>query len=451
MRNCLRNLIFACAGGLSLFFTESTQAGEPTSASHGREIIFNHALNPPLWSAKAYESAWKQWGLAEKPADYGLAFRQRYGLQANPLAKQELPLGLMESSGLLGKGIVNNCLMCHAGSIAGQTYIGLGNASLDLQALFDDLSAADGLSLNLPFRFSHVRGTIDPVTPVAYLMQLRDKDLSLQRPVELDFFSNVCSDPPAWWQIKKKKTRDWTGGIDARSTRVDMANLLSPFNSSDYIKKQEPGFADIRDFLLTVEAPKYPFPVDAELAASGRALFTENCARCHGSYGPRWTYPNKIVPLDNIGTDATLARAISLRNLEYYNQSWFAQEKGTDGQLYHVADTKGYQAPPLDGVWATAPYFHNASVPTVYHVLNSKARPKIFTRSFFTRKEDYDPVKLGWKITVLDEPADPKLPGIERRKIYDTTLPGRGNAGHPFGDDLTEPERLAVIEYLKTL
>jgi hypothetical protein len=79
------------------------------------------------------------------------------------------------------------------------------------------------------------------------------------------------------------------------------------------------------------------------------------------------------------------------------------------------------------------------------------ARPKIFTRSFFTGKEDYDPVKLGWKITVLDEPADSKLLGIERRKIYDTTLPGRGNAGHAFGDDLTEPERLAVIEYLKTL
>jgi len=135
MRNCLRNLIFACTGGLSLFFMESTQASEPASASHGREIIFNHPLNPPLWSAKAYENAWKQWGLAEKPADYGLAFRQRYGLQANPLAKQELPLGLMESSGPLGKGIVNNCLMCHAGSIAGQTYIGLGNASLDLQAL----------------------------------------------------------------------------------------------------------------------------------------------------------------------------------------------------------------------------------------------------------------------------------------------------------------------------
>src|SRR5205823_5531265 len=195
------------------------------------------------------------------------------------------------------------------------------------------------------------------------------------------------------------------------------------FNSSDYIKKQEPGFADIRDFLLTVEAPKYPFPVDAELAASGRALFTENCARCHGSYGPRWTYPNKIVLLDKIGTDPTLARAISLRNLEYYNQSWFAQEKGPDGQLYRVADTKGYQAPPLDGVWATAPYFHNASVPTVYHVLNSKARPKVFTRSYKTDLDAYDADKLGWKVQILERGPGVNVPVFERRKVYDTTLP----------------------------
>jgi putative ABC transport system substrate-binding protein len=43
------------------------------------------------------------------------------------------------------------------------------------------------------------------------------------------------------------------------------------------------------------------------------------------------------------------------------------------------------------------------------------------------------------------------LPAIERRKVYDTTQPGRGNGGHTFGDRLTEAERRAVIEYLKTL
>jgi hypothetical protein len=113
-------------------------------------------------------------------------------------------------------------------------------------------------------------------------------------------------------------------------------------------------------------------------------------------------------------------------------------------------ETAGYQAPPLDGVWATAPYFHNGSVPTLYHVLNSKTRPRIFTRSFQTNEADYDKKQVGWQVRILDE--TPKNGTVfDRRKIYDTTQPGRGNMGHTFGDDLTDEQRWAVIEYLKTL
>jgi mono/diheme cytochrome c family protein len=420
------------------------------AAERGREAILRRPMNPPAWSADAYENAWKQWGIAEKPADYARAFRRRYGLLPAPDDNHGLPLGLMETRGLLGKGIVNNCLLCHAGSVAGQTYIGLGNASLDLQGLFDELSVA-GVKPDLPFQFSHVRGTIDPISPVAFLMKLRDADLNLQKPVDLDLFQDVCSRPPAWWLIKRKQTRDWTGGIDARSARIDMANLLHPLNGAEYIKKQEPVFADIGAFVHSTEAPRYPFAVDAKVAARGREVFENHCSRCHGTYGPGGKYPNKIVPLDTIGTDPVLADAISARNLEHYNTSWFAQQLGPDGKRYQVTENHGYQAPPLDGVWATGPYFHNGSVPTVYHVLNSRARPKVYTRSFETRKEDYDPVRLGWKVTELGGPPDPKAPAFERRKVYDTTLRGRGNGGHTFGDKLTEDERAAVIEYLKTL
>src|SRR5262249_18011247 len=118
---------------------------------------------------------------------------------------------------------------------------------------------------------------------------------------------------------------------------------------------------------------------------------------------------------------------------------------------YEVRATKGYQAPPLDGIWATAPYFHNGSAPTVYHVLNSKARPEIFTRSFKTDAEDYDAQKLGWQYSEVTPYPDKKANGDELRKIYDTKQPGRGNGGHTFGDKLTDEERMAVIEYLKTL
>ena len=204
-------------------------------------------------------------------------------------------------------------------------------------------------------------------------------------------------------------------------------------------------------YLLTLEPPKYPFPVNAKLSARGQELFQENCARCHGTYGPNGKYPNKIVALDEIGTDRTLAEGFDAKFGEQYLSSWFTQEKGPNGEPYHGLNyRKGYQAPPLDGIWATAPYFHNASVPTVYHVLNSKTRPKLFTRSYRTDAEDYDAEKVGWKVTTLRRSPDGLSP-FERRKIYDTTQSGRGNGGHTFGDDLTVAERMAVIEYLKTL
>ena len=88
---------------------------------------------------------------------------------------------------------------------------------------------------------------------------------------------------------------------------------------------------------------------------------------------------------------------------EAYNESWFAKEDADS--RYEVIDAKGYQAPPLDGIWATAPYLHNGSVPTLYGVLNSDARPKLFTRSFRTGEEDYDPVKVGWKCTEVTDAA----------------------------------------------
>jgi mono/diheme cytochrome c family protein len=178
----------------------------------------------------------------------------------------------------------------------------------------------------------------------------------------------------------------------------------------------------------------------------------QHCARCHGTYGTKWTYPNKIVPLDVIGTDPNRYYGISEAFSRYYNRSWFGHEKpGWLADDHPARAAGGYQAPPLDGIWATAPYFHNGSVPTVYYLLNSKTRPKIFTRSYRTDKEAYDPVRLGWKIKVLDSGSDPRLPASERRKVYDTTQPGRSNAGHTFGDKLTEEQRMAVIEYLKTL
>jgi mono/diheme cytochrome c family protein len=435
--------------------TPAPQAGDSGAVERGRKALLGRAFNPATWSLDAYTGAGQRWGLPVKevPKDYDRAFRERYGLHPAPYANGKYPMGLREAPGLFGKGITSDCMLCHGGSIAGKSYVGLGNSSLDMQALFEDLSAADGREPKTPFTFSHVRGTSEAGSAAVFLLALRTPELRLRRPaVDLELHDDMCEDVPAWWLLKKKKTMYHTGSSDARAVRPLMTFMLASLNSPATIKKEEATFRDIQAFLLSLEPPKYPFLIDRTLARKGEQFFLKTCAKCHGTYGEKWTYPNKIVPIDVIGTDRKRFEGLSKKFAAYYNNSWFGREKS--GWLVNdvaMAAPVGYQAPPLDGIWATAPYFHNGSAPTVYHVLNSKSRPKYFTRSYRTGKEAYDPAKLGWKITVLDRGADPELPAYERRKIYDTTLPGRGNGGHPFGDKLSETERMAVIEYLKTL
>jgi mono/diheme cytochrome c family protein len=232
-----------------------------------------------------------------------------------------------------------------------------------------------------------------------------------------------------------------------------MQFMLSPLTPAAAFDREEPVFRDIQAYIRSIEAPRYPFPIDRAQAHAGEKVFLENCARCHGTYGTAWTYLNKIVPLDVIGTDPTRFRGISDKFYAYYSESWFGREKtGWLVDEYPARlSTVGYQAPPLDGIWATAPYLHNGSVPTVYNLLNSATRPTQFTRSYRTDATAYDPERLGWRVTEVTQASDPKLPAIEQRRIYDTSKPGRGNGGHTFGDHLSESDRMAVIEYLKSL
>ena len=361
-------------------------------------------------------------------------------------------MGFRPGSFLFVKGIAMDCMLCHGGSIFGKSCIGLGNSSLDIQAVFEDMSIADGRSGKLPFTFSNVRGTSEAGSFAVYLLGFREPDLKMKKWTNLGLHEDLCEDTPAWWLLKKKKTMYHTGGADAHSVRSKMQFMMTPVTPSSDFDRHEAAFKDINAYLMTIEAPKYPLPIDRELAAKGEKVFKENCARCHGTYGEKWTYPNKIVPLEEIGTDRKRFEGIEGKFGEEYNRSWFAKEdRGWLLDGYPVLATKGYQAPPLDGIWATAPYLHNGSVPTLYQVLKSDSRPKLYTRTFRTGEADYDPVKVGWKYTELSSPPDPKAHPHERRRIYDTSQPGRSNAGHTFGDDLTEPERMAVIEYLKSL
>jgi mono/diheme cytochrome c family protein len=440
------------AAVLTAFPAAGRCADEAPSAERGRKALLGRNFTPGTIPLGAYDGAWRVWDprAKEKPADYAARFRERYGLHPAPYPNGDYPMGLRLAQGLFGKALATDCMICHGGSVLGKSYVGLGNSTLDFQGMYEELAEAVGMPKKSPHVFCNVRGTIEAGAMAVYLLGLREPDLLPHSPrLDLDLHDDMCEDVPAWWLMKKKKTMYHTGGGDTRSVRTLMQFMMSPLNSASSITREESTFRDIRAYLLTLEAPKYPYPIDGPLAKKGREVFEGTCSRCHGTYGEKWTYPNRIVPLKEIGTDPKRWEGLTKKFGDYYNRSWFARENGDDG--YKGIYTDGYQAPPLDGLWATAPYFHNGSAPTVYNVLNSKSRPKVFTRSYGTGEADYDREKLGWKVKVLDGPADENLPAIERRKVYDTTQPGRGNGGHTYGDKLTEEERKAVIEYLKTL
>jgi hypothetical protein len=97
-----------------------------------------------------------------------------------------------------------------------------------------------------------------------------------------------------------------------------------------------------------------------------------------------------------------------------------------------------YEARPLNGIWATAPFLHNGSVPTLDALLRKPAdRPK----SFSVGVRAFDATKVG----LAEAPSTSSLPKL------DTTVPGNSNAGHEFGVSLSDDERKWLIEYLKTL
>jgi hypothetical protein len=102
--------------------------------------------------------------------------------------------------------------------------------------------------------------------------------------------------------------------------------------------------------------------------------------------------------------------------------------------------TDGYVNVPLEGLWLRAPYLHNGSVPSLADLLKPVAqRPAVFWRGI----NDYDPTNVGY----VSEGPEAQANGFR----YDTSGRGNSNAGHVYGTTLSEPDKAALLEYLKTL
>lgn len=354
-----------------------------------------------------------------------------------------------------------NCLTCHAGDIDGELVVGLGNTTFNLtramrmppKAAALAMGAADGKEF---LRWYERVSTVDPhlrtrtigVNPAdtiaAVLFSYRDpKTLAWLDTPAIPLPDRATPlDVPPWWHVKKKNALYYTASARGDFSRPMMLASTLCVDSVEHATAVAKTFKDIRAYLATIEPPPYKQKIDGKLAKKGEGIFDDNCAECHGTYGEKETYPNLVIPLDDLGTDPLVARGgafYSERYLKWYAESFF-------GQTSRLEPEDGYIAPPLDGIWASAPYLHNGSVPTVRAILDSKSRPKYWTRI----EDSYDHGHLGWQYDEAKSHAETP-DEVERAAIYDTTIPGYFNTGHLFGDALSEDERTAVIEYLKTL
>lgn len=334
-------------------------------------------------------------------------------------------------------------------------------------------------------------GRVDAVASIATAVFVD----GLKNPKNLFPHDSPQSYPPVWdiWYF------DWVQN-NASARQPMQRNLTEAmgtgpnfFVNADGTLKPEPerwrttvnlqNLHDLEVRLQSLQAPPWPADVlgrvDTQRAIAGRALFDKHCASCHGiqrieGMNPtQWHLP--VVPLARIGTDPMLVLSMSGRQYDAsilgvpgtvdsltglnlvaskvkeqaYKDAGISGEKalqydGFGRKAGLNPDSCGYRPRPLMGIWATPPFLHNGSVPTVHDLL-SETRPARFASG----GNDYDPVRLGF--------AAQGGPGA---LDFDVSLRGNSNAGHWFTDDKTRPgrigpalqanERAAIIEYLKS-
>jgi len=287
-------------------------------------------------------------------------------------------------------------------------------------------------------------------------------------------------------------------GVRARVNLTDPANL---YRSTVNVKSQwemENLLAGSAAF-TGLSSPAWPEellgPIDQAKAAKGAELYKQLCKHCHlpplnsaEIQNPKYWEPGleghaflklNAIPLDEIGTDpreatdwaqrtavtgalglGTVSAAEGLRAVTgkirdmNYEALGLPPDKRTDWNGYRdagVVAPLAYRARPLGGMWATPPFLHNGSVPSLYQMLlPADQRDKVF----YTGSREFDPKHVGYSTEKFDggfefrtdQPNDPHV--------------GNSNAGHEFrnkpskgviGRELTDEERWAIIEYLKTL
>ena len=246
------------------------------------------------------------------------------------------------------------------------------------------------------------------------------------------------TDMPSVWNLQKYKPEQGMfmnlagDSHDAYSVIVDSA--LGLLGAAPHDKQ---AFLDqvkwLHEYLSKKAPPKYPFAIDQARAQSGKVAFDSHCAGCHAS-----ARTGTRIPVSEVATDRN--RLDSWNKTAAIAANKVVRDMGIERKGLVEETLDGYIIPFLDGIWLRAPYLHNGSVPTLRDLLNPVAeRPKVFWRGY----DVYDQKRLGF-VTDTDEA---KRIGTR----HDVSAKGGSNQGLPYGVDMADEDKEALIEFLKTL
>ncbi len=315
--------------------------------------------------------------------------------------------------------------------------------------------------------------------------------------------SDAPASYPFLWGTDQSDVVQWTGfaanfsgaGVLVRNGgevigvygRVDLNNSLR-YPSSLMFEN----LGNLENWVRELNSPQWPAAlpaIDQGKAKRGEKLFAQACASCHQviprSRAIQTAYKAVITPIEELRTDP-----VELDNLDKrtYKAGIFEGKKSAGvagdvigatttglnplvnavtGSLFDQpeqaarafaaqyatitgrpsASSPGYKGRPLNGIWATAPYLHNGSVPNLYEILLPEEQR---SKTFVLGSRAFDPVRVGF---AMDQPttADGYSPFV-----LDTTRRGNWNTGHEYtttatGVPFSDEQRWELVEYMKTL
>lgn len=484
-----------------------------------KDFLDNPTLNPLRALMKtasvlftrvhSFKEAMQWLGLHEFPMDAGTA-QSPIPLPEGYRGGDLMGLSIIHTD--KGAGFTFSCAGCHTGDLFGRPVIGLTNrfpranvffirgktvTRMVASPFFALSMGSDAGETEMYQRTRHntrfvsgkrpeVLGLDTSLAHVALSLARRTRDPYASKDWSKPLFPDdeplatmpADSKPAVWWNLKYKNR--WLSDGSVVSGNPIVTNLLwneigrgsDLVELEQWLNRNEQRVKELTSAVFAAEAPRITefFPaerIDLARAKRGQAVFEAHCARCHGHYDKMWDVSgaeklplneqlrtrlvryHQSTPVMDVGTDPYRHRG--MRSLLRLNELQISQRNGVT-----IEQQSGYVPPPLVGIWARWPYFHNNSAPTLCAVLSpAPMRPESYWAG-----EAKDP-ELDFDFDCNGYPTGDKTPAewqSRREYFYDTSRAGMSRSGHDERillrdgrEVLSVEDRKDLIQYLQTL